>query len=194
MTLAELPYRVKTNLERNLRQYETQYSNGVQGYLSVNPFHAVGNHVTALSAVPNLASNDLSVVAFTEELMTFNEREPCLTAAMVEILVDKNRASNAVTTPAVNGNGSTPRTARALLSALVSGGKALLTGAANNSSFESSEPPELSDGTCRSLSVIFAHANDTLASELLDTALHKEFPTSLGNAAILGNTLGTNSR
>lgn len=54
------------NLELNLRQHETQYSNGTQGYLSVNPFRAVASHVTALHAAPSLTANDLSVVAFTE--------------------------------------------------------------------------------------------------------------------------------
>lgn len=73
----------------------------------------------------------------------------------------------------------------------MSGGKALL-GGANNSSFESVEPPELSDGTCRALAAIFADANETLAADLLETALLKEFPTSLGDAAILGN--GTDTR
>ncbi len=152
----------------------------------MNPFRAVSNHVTALTAAPSLTANDLSVVAFTEELTTFNEREPCLTDALVEILVDKNRNSLNTASPATNNSSTTPRTPRALFSALVSGGKALLTGSANNSSFESVEPPELSDVTCRSLSVIFADANETLAADLLETALHKEFPTSLGDAAILG--------
>jgi hypothetical protein len=183
--LTDLPYRAKLNLEQNLRQHETQYSKGSQGYLSVNPFRAVSNHVTALSAAPSLTASDLSVVAFTEELTTFNEREPCLTDALVEILVDKNRSAATTATAAPINSSTTPRTPRALFAALVSGGKALLSGGANNSSFESVEPPELSDGTCRALSVLFAHGHESLAADLLETALLKEFPTSLGDAAIL---------
>jgi hypothetical protein len=179
--LVELPSRAKQQLEQYL-PHEIQYCNGTHGYLSVNPFRAVAKHVTRLGASGTLTPTDLSVIAFTEELATFNEREPCLSEALLEVLVTKYRPALTAPTPAANN--STPRTPRALLAALISGGKALL--AANNSTFESVEPPELSDVTCRALTVVFAHADEPLTADLFDAALQKEFPSSLGDAAILG--------